>query len=309
MDEDPAIGAEIAGFRLDSLLARGGMGAVYRATELSLSRAVALKLILPEFAEDVRFRARFQREAKLAAQIDDPHALPVYQAGEWSGRLYMAMRYVEGTDLEALVGAGPGLHPRHAAQVLGQVAQALDAAHAQGLVHRDVKPANVLLEPRATGVHAYLTDFGLSKAVTSKSGVTKTGLWVGTVDYAAPEQLQASDTDARTDVYALGCVLFHALSGRPPFQREREVSTLIAHLSEPPPALASVRPDLPAAAELDAVIAQALAKDRAQRHQSAGELAAAIDAAAAHAPPADELELPSAGEVGPDVDRAAPTAG
>jgi serine/threonine protein kinase len=309
MDEDPAIGSEVAGFRLDALLGRGGMGAVYRATELSLSRTVALKLILPELAEEERFRARFQREARLAAQIDDPHALPVYQAGEWNGCLYMAMRYVDGTDMAALVGPGPGLHPRHTAQLLRQVAQALDAAHRHGLVHRDVKPANVLLEARDTGVHAYLTDFGLSKAVTSKSGVTKTGLWVGTVSYAAPEQLQAAKTDARSDVYALGCVIFYALTGRPPFQREREVSTLIAHLSEPPPSLASLRPELPAWAELDAVIAKALAKDPDQRHQSAGELAAAIDAAAEHSPSAGELELPSLGDLGPDVDRAAPTSG
>jgi serine/threonine protein kinase len=291
----PAIGSVIAGFRLDSFQGRGGMGAVYEATELSLERRVALKLILPEFAEDAGFRARFKREARLAAQIDHPHAVPVYQAGERDGQLYIAMRYVEGSDLEALVTSERGLHPRHAATLVAQVAQALDAAHERGMVHRDLKPENVLLEQRRASLHAYLTDFGLSKAVGSTSGVTKSGTWVGTVDFAAPEQLQARDVDARTDVYALGCMLYHALTAHAPFERPREVATLIAHLSEPPPAIASVRPDCPASQALDLVIAHALAKHPGDRYPSAGALAdAAAMAAATAPPPAGELRLAAA---------------
>ena len=305
MSDDPVIGSVIAGFRVEALLGRGGMGAVYRATEISLERTVALKVILSEFADDAGFRARFQREARLAAQIDHPHAIPVHQAGEWEGKLFIAMRLVDGTDLEALVADGDGIHPGHAAQIINQVGESLDAAHARGLVHRDVKPENVLLEQRPGGAHAYLTDFGLSKMVGSTSGVTKTGLWVGTVDFAAPEQLQAAAIDARTDVYALGCVLYHALAGRPPFEREREVSTLIAHLSEPPPSLSEHRPDLDSAAELDAVIARALAKDPDDRFQSAGELARAAMAAAPA--PDSVLTLPER-KVAP-IDRGAPTIG
>jgi serine/threonine-protein kinase len=292
---DSAIGSVIAGFRLDSLVSRGGMGIVYRATELSLERQVALKLILSEFAEQRGFRARFQREARLAAKIDHPHALPIYQTGEWEGQPYIAMRLVEGTDLEGLVATRGALHPHHAAELVRQVADALDAAHGKGLVHRDVKPENVLLEQRSSGPHAYLTDFGLSRAIDSQSGVTKTGTWVGTVDFAAPEQLQAETVDARTDVYGLGCVLFHALTAHAPFERPREIATLVAHLSEPPPQTASLRPDCPALDRLDTVIARALAKQPDDRYQSAGTLAeAAVLAAAAAPPPAGELMLTTA---------------
>jgi serine/threonine protein kinase len=289
---DPAIGSVIAGFRLESVVGRGGMGAVYCATELSLERQVALKLILPELAEQPGFSARFQREARLAAKIDHPHALPVYQASEWEGRPYIAMRFVEGIDLEDLVAIHGPLHPRHAADIVRQVGHALDAAHERNLVHRDVKPENILLEPRVSGLHAYLTDFGLSKAIGSTSGVTKTGAWVGTIDFAAPEQLQAGNVDARADVYALGCVLYHALTAHAPFERPREIGTLIAHLSDPPPAISSRQPDCPASEELDAVIAHALAKQPGDRYPSAGALADAAIQAAAASPPVDELSLP-----------------
>jgi serine/threonine protein kinase len=288
---DPVIGSVIAGFRLESIVGRGGMGVVYRATELNLEREVALKLILAEFADQPGFRARFQREARLAAKIDHPHAVPVYQAGEWEGLPYIAMRYVDAIDLENLVHAVGALHPQHAAEIVSQVAQALDAAHARDLVHRDVKPENVLLEPRPSGPHAYLTDFGLSRAIASTSGLTKTGTWVGTIDFAAPEQLQAANVDARCDVYALGCVLYHAVTAHAPFERRREISTFIAHLTEPPPTIASRRPECPAAERLDAVVERALAKEPGDRYPSAGALAEDARAAAATAPPPDEALL------------------
>ena len=261
-------GTVLAGHRIERLLGRGGMGVVYRALEPESDRLVALKVIAPELAGDVVFRRRFEREARLARRIDHPHALPVHEAGEVDGVLFLSMRYVDGTDLEALIGSAGALPPRLAAAFIAQVGGALYAAHELGLVHRDVKPANVLVDRAADGVaHAWLTDFGLTKAVGSKSGLTRTALWVGTVDYAAPEQLQGGEVDARADVYALGCVLFEALTGHVPFPRDREVSKIMAHIREPPPAVTAVAASAPPA--FDAIVRRAMAKDPAQRHASA----------------------------------------
>jgi serine/threonine protein kinase len=269
-----SVGDVIGGYRLDQQVGRGGMGVVFRATHIALDRQGAVKLIAPELAANEEFRRRFQRESRVAASIDHPNVIPIFDAGEEGGQLYVAMRYVEGTDLGELISSRDGLPAEEAVDVIGQVAAALDAAHARGLVHRDVKPGNVLLEDRATGRHAYLTDFGLVKAVGAVTGVvTRTGQWLGTPDYAAPEQIHGGDVDARTDVYALGCLLFHAITGKPPFAGDTEVAKIFAHVSQPPPSVSDTRPGVPAA--LDDVVRTALAKTPADRHASAGELAAA----------------------------------
>src|SRR3954463_14780890 len=208
------------------------MGGGYRATELRLGRPVALKLIAADRAADPAFRARFEREARLTAAIDHPNVIPVYAAGEDDGPLYLVMRWVAGTDLQALVRAEGRLAPQRAALIVEQVAAALDAAHDAGLVHRDVKPANVLLN---AGDHVYLSDFGLTRTVDSETVVTDTNEWLGTVDYMSPEQLDGEPTDARSDVYALGCVLYTALTGAPPFHRATVAATIGAHLHDPVP--------------------------------------------------------------------------
>jgi hypothetical protein len=279
-----AVGDVIAGYRLEEQVGRGGMGVVFRATHIALERRGALKVIAPELAANEEFRRRFQRESKVAASIDHANVIPIFDAGEDSGQLYVAMRYVEGTDLGALVASRGGLSPEAAVEVIGQVGAALDAAHQRGLVHRDVKPGNVLLESRDSGHHAYLTDFGLVKAVGAASGVlTRTGQWLGTPDYAAPEQIHGRDVDARTDVYALGCLLYHAIAAKPPFGGDSDVAKIFAHVSQPPPSLSAAMPGVPAA--LDDVIRTALAKDPAERQQSAGELAAAARRALGATPP------------------------
>jgi len=301
-------GTVFAGHRIDALVGQGGMGQVYRATQVALDRTVALKVIVPELAADIIFRERFKREARLAAQLDSPHALPVYEAGESDGALYLAMRFVDGIDLQAILATHGALEPGLAATIIAQVAEALDAAHAMDLVHRDVKPANVLVEERAGAVHAYLTDFGLTKHVRSQSGLTATSMWVGTVDYAAPEQLQADVVDARADVYSLGCVLYEALTGSIPFSRTREVSKILAHVSEPPPRASS---SVPGAALLDDVIVRAMAKAPDDRYPTAGELGrAALERAGVTGPVAlpDVLRRRSAAELRL-VDPGAPTAG
>src|SRR4051794_16835274 len=250
------------------------MGVVYRAVQLDLDRPVALKLIASQLAEDPSFRERFVRESRLAAAIDHPNVIPIYYTGEYEGALYIAMRYVEGSDLRTLVRAAGRLDPERAAHIVAQVASALDAAHERGIVHRDVKPANVLL---GASEHAYLTDFGLTKRISSHSGQTHAGGWVGTLGFVAPEQIRGERVDARSDVYALACVLFHALAGGPPYQRDSEEATLWAHLHEDPPSLRASVPDAPP--ELQAVIDRALAKEPEERFQSAGDLGRAALAA------------------------------
>jgi hypothetical protein len=252
------------------------MGVVYRALQLDLDRPVALKLIAPQLAEDPDFRERFVRESRAAASIDHPNVIPIYYTGESDdGALYIAMRYVEGSDLRTLVRAEQRLDPARAAYIVSQVASALDAAHARGIVHRDVKPANVLL---GANDHAYLTDFGLTKRVTSHTGSTRDGGWVGTLGYVAPEQIRGERLDARADVYALGCVLYHSLAGAPPYQRESDEATLWAHLNDDPPSLHERAPDVPES--FDAVLARAMAKDPDDRYPSTGDLGRAALAAA-----------------------------
>ena len=306
MPGELALNSTFASYKIERLVGRGGMGAVYEARRLSDDAPVALKLVLGEHAQNARFLARFEREGRLASRLTHPHLVPLYEAGTENGVPFLAMAYVEGTDLYAAVVERERLHPVTVARIVSQVGSALDAAHAEGLVHRDVKPGNILLERRRDEIHAYLTDFGLSKHVESTSGVTGTGQWVGTVDYAAPEQVQAQDTDARTDVYALGCVLYRALAGSVPYPRDRDVDKLVAHLSDPPPKVTAAVTGVPAA--FDAVVAKAMAVRQQDRFQSAGELGeAALDAARDAAPePANPVPFPVAAR---DVDTDAPTAG
>jgi len=252
----PAVGTQLAGYRIDSVLGRGGMGVVYRATELALDRPVALKLIAPELAGDASFRERFLRESRLAASIDHAGILPVYAAGEAEGELFLANRFVDGTDLRAVLDDGL-LRPERALTLVEQVADALDAAHARGLVHRDVKPGNVLVD--ATD-HCYLCDFGLTTQLGA-GGTTASGRLAGSLDYLAPEQIRQGEVDGRTDQYALACVLYELLSGAPPFRRETEAQTLWAHMQEEPRAL----PDHP---QLEPVLARALAKVQNDRYKT-----------------------------------------
>ncbi len=269
-------GDRFAGHRIDAVAGRGGMGVVYRALQLDLDRHVALKVIAQQLAQDQTFRDRFVRESRAAASIDHPNVIPIYYAGEHEGVLYIAMRYVEGPDLRSLVRAHERLDPERAARLVAQVGAALDAAHARGIVHRDVKPENVLL---GASDHVYLTDFGLTKRVDSLGGMpTRPGGWVGTLGYVAPEQIRGERVDARADVYALGCLLVFALTGHAPFRRETEEATLWAHLSEPPPPVSGDVPGVPPA--FDAVVARAMAKDPTERFHSAGDLGRAALAAA-----------------------------
>jgi YVTN family beta-propeller protein len=276
---DLRAGDVFAGHRITGVAGRGGMGVVYRAVQLDLDRPVALKLIAPLLAEDPSFRERFVRESRLAASIDHPNVIPIYYTGEHEGALYIAMRYVEGNDLRTLVRAAGPLDPERAANIVAQVASALDAAHQRGIVHRDVKPANVLL---GAAEHVYLTDFGLTKRIASQSGQTHSGGWVGTLGFVAPEQIRGERVDARADIYALGCLLFHTLAGGPPYHRDSDEATLWAHLHDDPPSLRTSAPDAPPA--LQAVIDRALAKEPEDRYQSAGDLARAALAAVGREP-------------------------
>jgi predicted Ser/Thr protein kinase len=270
------IGSDFAGYRIDSLLGRGGMGALYLATHLRLGRRAALKVLVPELAADPDFRGRFIDESRVAASLDHPNVIPIYDADEVDGILFLAMRYVNGSDLKTLLDRRGRLSAAEAAAILAQAASALDAAHRAGLVHRDVKPANFLIEQ--PNQHVYLTDFGIAKRVGT-AGLTKTGSFLGTVDYCAPEQIEGKQVDARTDVYALGCVLYQCLTGRTPFPREAEVAVIHAHLIEPPPAVSPARPDVPET--LDAVVATAMAKDPDARFDTCTALANAVLAALA----------------------------
>jgi len=275
---DERLGSTLGGYRIDVRIGEGGMGVVYRAEQLALSRPVALKLIASQYANDAGFRERFERESRMAASIDHPNVVPVYEAGDADGLLFIAMRYVDGTDLRALIDRDGRLAPERAAEMIRQVGAALDAAHAKGLVHRDVKPGNVLVTGRAGEEHAYLTDFGLTKRAASRSGVTKTGEWVGTLDYVAPEQIEGRPIDARTDVYALGCVLHQLLTGEVPYVRDSDIAKMYAHLNAPPPPVTPGVPGLSPA--FDAVVERAMAKDPGERFQSAGDMGRAAMAAA-----------------------------
>jgi hypothetical protein len=272
-------GRTIAGYRIESTLGQGGMGVVYRAFQPDLNRHVALKVITPALAGDPEFRRRFERESRLAASIEHPNVIPVYDAGESGGVVFIAMRLVDGRDLRQVIGADGRLDPNRAAAIVQNIGAALDAAHARGLVHRDVKPANVLLEGSDASEVAYLTDFGLIKETAAQTAaLTQSGHFVGTVDYIAPEQAQGEPVDARTDVYALGCVLFEVLTGEVPYPRPSTVAKLFAHVNDPPPSVSKRTSS--ALGPFDAVIERAMAKDPAHRFPSAGDLGRAAEAAA-----------------------------
>src|SRR3954468_20355868 len=276
-----AVGSTFADHIIRGVAGRGGMGVVYRAVHLALKREVALKVIASEFSADDEFRRRFQDEATAAASIQHPHVIPIYHAGEEDGLLFVTMRYVEGTDLARLLMTRGRLAPEAAGGVTAQIAAGLDAAHARGLVHRDVKPANVLLEGTSGEGAALLTDFGLTKQLGRD--ITQIGQFVGTFDYAAPEQFLGDTVDARTDVYALGCVLYQALSGRVPYPAETDAAKMYAHMQKPPPAVSVLAEDVPEA--LSQVVRQAMSKDPRERFQSASELRAALFAASGRSQP------------------------
>ncbi len=276
--DDPRIGKVIAGYRIEERVGRGGMGVVYRAEHLNLRRRAAIKIIAPDLAESEGFRERFTREARIAAALQHPNIVTVYDAGEVDGILYLAMQYIEGNDLSAVLRKDGRLRPYRAIDVCRQVASALDAAHAMGLIHRDVKPANVLIEGRT----AFLTDFGLTKRMDgTHTELTRAGDVVGTIHYVAPEQIEGNQVSARSDVYSLGCLLYHCLTGQVPFSRDTDVAVIYAHLSEPPPKLTALRPEL--ATGLDGVIAKALDKSPDRRFPTCTDLVNAargvIDAA------------------------------
>ncbi len=278
-------GSTFAGYQVDAVLARGGMGVVYLATELRPRRAVALKLIAPALAADAAYRARFLREVDALAALEHPNVVPIHAAGEWDGQLYLAMRYLDGPDLAEVVRTRGPLQPAEAIALLAPIADALDVAHARGIVHRDVTPSNIRLDGRGV---PYLTDFGLTKRAASAAAPGLTLGPMGTPAYMAPEQFASPSTDgtaavpdpalaSRADVYALGCVLVTLLTGAPPYPRDSSEAALWAHVHAEPPSLAARRPGLPPA--IDAVVARALAKDPAARFASPGALIAAARAA------------------------------
>ncbi len=274
MTLDRRIGTELGGYRIVALLGRGGTSVVYRAQHVRLGRAAALKLLTPAVGE-ADFRERFLRESQLAASLDHPSIVPVYDAGEDEDLLYIAMGLIEGSDLKSrLADEGP-LPLRRALRIVGQIGSALDAAHARGLVHRDVKPANILV---GADDRAYLSDFGVVKELAS-NGATRTGSFVGTIEYSAPEQIEGKEVDARTDVYALACVLYECLTGTAPFHRPSEVAILNAHLHAPPPKLTKAAAGLPPA--LEQVVSKALSKSPLDRYATCAEFLAAARAAAA----------------------------
>jgi serine/threonine protein kinase len=277
MTTELAAGAVVAGFRVESLVGHGAMARVYRARDEAHDRVVALKILDDALARDERFRQRFLRESQLAASLADPHIVRTLGSGEADGQLYLAMEYIEGPDLRQVLRQDGRLEPQRAIDLVEQVASALDTAHAAGLIHRDVKPGNILVGSDPAGEHAYVCDFGLARHVSSVGSLTGDRGFVGTIDYVPPEQIEGGSVDARADIYSLGCVLYECLAGVRPFDRDSELSVVFAHLNEPPPRLTDVRPELPAA--FDDVFATALAKAPDDRYSSCGELAAAARAA------------------------------
>ena len=282
MRSDIRTGVVIAGFRVKSVIGQGAMGTVYLAEGREPGREVALKLLTAELSEDDRFRQRFMREAEIASSLDHPHVVPIVTFGEEDGRLYLVMGHVDGSDLRDLLSREGGLEPARTLHLLEQVAAALDAAHAAGLVHRDVKPANILVAGQPAEEHAYVCDFGLARHLSSVSSLTGDRGFVGTIDYVPPEQIAGGPIDHRADVYSLGCVLYECLTGERPFERETELALVYAHLNETPPLVTRLRAELPEA--VDGVIATALAKEPDERYGSCGELVAALRAALAGAP-------------------------
>jgi serine/threonine protein kinase len=268
-------GALVAGYRIESRIGAGGMAVVFRARDERLGRSIALKVMAPEWTGDEEYRRRFVAESRAAARVDDPHVIPVYEAGTAGGVLFIAMRLVAGTDLRGVLRREGALPPGRALELLSPVASALDAAHAAGLVHRDVKPGNILVDERpGRPDHVYLADFGLSKGAAGGVSLTGAGLYVGTPNYSAPEQIQGYDVDGRADQYAMACVAFEVFTGRVPYARDQPMAVLLAHVSEPPPSLAARRPDLPVT--VDQVMARALAKQPEQRYASCRDFTDAL---------------------------------
>jgi len=280
VSSDPRIGTQIGDYRIERLIGRGGMSVVYLSEHVRLKRKAALKLLSPELAEDPTFRARFVSEWERLAQLDHPNIIPVFEAGETDGLLYIAMRYVRTTDLKGLIEQEGHLDPDRAVRIIAQTASALDAAHEQDLVHRDVKPANILVAigagPEGTD-HVYLSDFGLTKHTQSRSGLTQTGHFMGTIDYVAPEQISGKGVDGRTDQYALACVLYQCLTGEVPFPRDEDTAALFAHLQDAPPRTTEHRPELPSG--IDDVIGRAMSKAKEDRFDSCADFARAARAA------------------------------
>ena len=287
-----------AGYRVDGLLARGGMGVVYRATDTDLDRTVALKIIAPEHTANEDAVARFKSEARLAASLEHPNIVPVHRGGEFEGVLYLAMRLVPGTNLREVINGGP-LAVERVDRIMRQIADALETAHDRGLVHRDVKPANILVAGEGRNEHVYLTDFGLTKRLGSGGSLTRSGAWVGTPDYVAPEQIQGGNVDGRTDIYSLGCVLYEMLTGTVAFPRDNDVAKLWAHVSDSPPPPSMQRPEL--VRSFDDAVARATAKNPDQRFAKPSELAAAVSAAVAEQVPqaSGQAAQPTAGEIPP----------
>jgi hypothetical protein len=286
VDPERIVGTDVAGYTVESVLGRGAMGVVYVARQRSPDRRVALKLITPAFAGDEVFRRRFLREATAAAATEHPHILPVYAAGESDGILFMAMRLVDGEDLREILHGSTGLPLERVAEIVGQVGGALDAAHGRGLVHRDVKPGNILVARRSEADEAdfcYLTDFGVSTwTASSAATITATGQMVGTANYVAPEQIEGGRVDGRADQYSLACVLYECLTGRAPFTDRNPAAILFAHIHEQPPTPSSLRPALPAG--VDAVTARALRKSPDERYASCREMTRELRAAMAGSP-------------------------
>src|SRR5690349_5574271 len=278
----PMVGDELAGYRLRGVLGRGGMSVVYEAENPRLGSTVALKVLAPELATDDVFRARFLKESRTAASLNHPNVIPIYDMGTHEDLLFIAMRYVAGQDLRAVLKAKHVLAPEQAVLVCGQAGRALDVAHRHGLVHRDVKPGNILVEHGADEDepdHIYLTDFGITKHASSRSGLTATGEFMGTIDYIAPEQIKAQPVDGRADIYSLGCVLYECLTGRVPFSKDVDAAVIWAHVEEIPPTPSAVRAGLPPA--VDEVMGKALAKDPAARYATCREFITAARAALA----------------------------
>jgi serine/threonine protein kinase/N-acetylneuraminic acid mutarotase len=271
-------GSLFAGYRIEGIVARGGMGVVYKAADVDLDRTVALKIIAPEHTQNPDAVTRFKAEARLAASLEHPNIVPIHRGGEYQGVLYLAMRFVPGTNLRQVVDRGE-LNMDQIQRITSSVAAALDAAHDRGLVHRDVKPANILISGEGEHEHIYLTDFGLMKRLGSAGSLTRTGAWVGTPDYVAPEQIQAAPVDGRADVYSLGCVLYEMLTGSVAYPKDNDMAKLWAHVTDPPPSPSLKRPDL--AKSFEDVVARATAKDPRERYSKASELAAAVDSAIA----------------------------
>jgi Protein kinase domain len=270
-------GETFGAYNIAGVVGSGGMGVVYRAEQRSLGRTVALKVIRPEIADSGDYRSRFLREARLAAAVDHPNVVTVFEVGEQAGLLYLAMQWVDGTDLRALLDAQHRLAPDRAVRIGTQVASALDAVHEAGLIHRDVKPSNVLVRDIGGQDHAYLTDFGIAKMPDAHGDLTRTGWLIGTAGYLSPEQIRGEGASPRSDLYALGCVLFEALTGQRPFGSGHDAAVLWASASGPRPVASALCPAL--GPGYDAFLQRALAIDPAHRFASGREFAAALEAA------------------------------